>query len=844
MRYNIDMKTVLLDGNSILNRAYYAMPYLTDTEGRPTNAVYGFMTMLNKIITDIKPDKLAAAFDLRAPTFRHKVCDYYKATRKPMPDDLAVQVPVLKELLRSMDIAVVELEGYEADDIIGTLSERDEDTVIVTGDRDALQLISDKTTVWLTKRGISEVVVYDRARLLEDGLEPYQIVELKSLMGDSSDNIKGVTGVGEKTARELIEKYASLDGVYAHIDEIGGKLHDKLADGKAQAEHSRFLATIDRKVPLEISEEAMRLKQTFPSTAREMFVKLNFNSLVNRYKFDMPDASGEETAVRRKVEIVNVNSLEEIKKITSLDHSFFIDRDSVRLANCADTEYVLPLKQGLIAEGFDLDEIFKAAFLSDSLTIVHDKKSLLHMAEQPLKGKFFDTYLAEYLIDAAIYYENADKLFEKYGADKATPAAELFAIYDKQKQKLIENKLDKLYYEVELPLTDVLYDMEKVGMCVDLATLDKLGKGYKKATEELKNSIYEMAGVEFNVNSTRQLAEVLFDRLGLPHGKKNKTGYSLAADELEKLKGKHEIIELILRYRMLAKLNSTYIEGIRQLVSDGRVHTVFKQGLTVTGRLSSTEPNLQNIPVRDKEAMELRRMFVADDGCLLVSADYSQIELRLLAHFSKDKQLVKAYNDGEDIHRITAAAVHNVTPLEVTAEMRQRSKAVNFGIIYGISDYGLAENLKISPKTAHAFIERYFATYPTVKEFMKKNVEDAKRDGYIRTLLGRIRRFPELQSSNFNVRSFGERAAMNMPLQGTAADIIKVAMIKVYKALKAANLKSKLVLQVHDELIVNAPVGEVDEVKRIMTENMEGAVKLSVPLTVEVAEGKDWYGAH
>ena len=834
------MKTVLLDGNSLLNRAYYAIPYLTDVNGNPTNAVYGFMTMLIKIINEVKPDKIAAAFDLKAPTFRHKACDYYKATRKPMPEDLAVQVPVLKDLLRTMNIAVVELAGYEADDIIGTLANTDDETVIVTGDRDSLQLISDTTTVWLTKRGITDVAVYDEARLLEDGLKPYQIIELKSLMGDSSDNIKGVTGVGEKTAKDLILKYDSLEGVYAHIDEITGKLKEKLITDKEQAEFSKYLATIDIHVPLD--EFDMTLKTPFSNDAKQFFIKLNFNSLISRYKFE----NGQTESVKiDKSDVVKteVKALNELDGIIDKKFAVVFTDKNVYFACDGVNEYILKVREGgLIDEGFDLFEIADYVFKDEVKCIAHDKKALMRKLNRFIGIDCFDTYIAEYLIDANGNYEDINKLLDKYGADKSCPATALFTIAEKQVEQLKELELDKLYYDVEIPLIDVLYDMERIGVAVDINVLNSLGKTYREEIEVLKDKIYECAGVEFNINSTKQLAEVLFDRLNLPHGKKTKTGYSLAADELEKLKGKHEIIAYILRYRTLAKLNSTYIEGIRDLIVDGRVHTVYKQGMTVTGRLSSTDPNLQNIPVRDKEAMVLRKMFVADENCTLISADYSQIELRLLAHFSQDKELIDAYRNGDDIHRITAAAVYGVTPLEVTDEMRSGSKAVNFGIIYGISDFGLAEQLKISPKVAHAFIEKYFATYPTVKSYMDGNVESAKQNGYIRTLLNRLRRIPELASSNHNVRAFGERAAMNMPLQGTAADIIKVAMLKVDKALKDKGFRARIILQVHDELIVNCPDGEINEVKKIVKDNMENAVKLSVPLTVDIADGKDWYG--
>ena len=828
-------KTVLIDSNSLINRAFYAVPLLTDDNGLPTNAVLGYMNMLIKIFDEAKPTHIVAAFDVKKPTFRHLKCDYYKATRKPMPEDLAVQLPVLKEVLQLMGITICTLDGYEADDILGTLSRiLPGEKVIVTGDRDCLQLVSDETTVWLTKKGISEVVKYTPARLAEDGFTPTQIIELKSLMGDSSDNIKGVPGVGEKTAKDLIAKYGSLDGVYDSIEEIKGKLREKLEQNRDIAYESRYLATINCAAPLDIDVDSLELKTPFPAEAKERLESLKFRSVIPKLDF-----AGK--AVNKTFNSVNHNATkqEKAEKV-----SIFIDED-VHYSVDGETDVIIPLTKSLIDDGYDLYDALDIAYSMGEIVVLHDLKKHMRAHGTALYDRqVFDTYLAQYLISGGNNYEEIDKLFSAHGFSGDYPAAELFALATAQQAELVEKELVQIFNDVELPLLRVLYDMEQAGFKLDLDELNAAKQRYTAEVAEVTQQIYDAAGERFNINSTKQLGSVLFEKLGLPVVKKTKTGYSLTADVLEMMNGIHPIIAPILRYRKITKLLSTYIEGLLAVCdSAGRVHTEFKQGLTATGRLSSTEPNLQNIPVRTEEGQEIRKFFVAEKGNVLLCADYSQIELRLLAEFSRDKKLVDAYLAGEDIHRATAAAVNGVSPLEVTDSMRRDAKAVNFGIIYGISDFGLSENLGVSVKRAKQIIERYFQTYTGVAEYMEGNKAFARQNGYIRTFAGRLRYIPEIKSSNYNLRSFGERAAMNMPLQGASADIIKIAMIGVCKALAKGNYKARLILQVHDELIIECPVDEVEEVSRILKKEMENVGNFRVPLTVSLGKGNSWYEA-
>ena len=838
-------KIVLLDSYSLLYRAYYAIQTpMSDKNGRPLNAVFGFTNMLLRIIEELKPTHMVATFDTKGPTFRHEKCDYYKATRKPMPEDLRPQVDAVRELLSAMDVKIVEKAGFEGDDMLGTLSKKLEgEKIIVTGDRDSLQLVSDTTKVWLTKRGITDVVEYDLERLSQDGLKPYQIIELKALMGDTSDNIKGVQGVGEKTAKTLISTYGDIENLYAHIDEIKGKLGEKLKNGKEDAEQSKYLATINCEVDVDCDIDQLTFSP-FSQRVKEQLEDFEFRSILKRLDFDEDVQKEKADKTIRNIVVSDVSDIKGLEKGNIC--AIVYDEYRITLALSEEEEYQLNVRANLLDEGVYLDEALRDIAQSGAKIILHDVKYFMHLTNVT-DFDYFDTKIASYLLYAQRSYDTVGEVVDEYSefdcGDRL--AVGLFSAYKVLKDKILDEGLGKLFYEVEQPLTAVLYDMEKAGFCVDVKMLDELRVKYSEELAQLEKNIYLLAGESFNINSPKQLQNILYSKLGLPATKKTKSGASTDAEALEGLKGKHEIIEYILRYRQISKFKGTDIEGIDGLIDKktGRVHTVFNQTATVTGRLSSTEPNLQNIPVRTKEGRELRKMFVASPDRVLVCADYSQIELRLLAAFSKDERLVGAYQAGEDIHRETASAVYGVDIDDVTADMRRSAKAVNFGIIYGMSDYGLATELGIFPKHARYFIQRYFDTYSSVKEYMEENKRIAKETGKATTMLGRKRLIPELTSSNYNVRGFGERAAMNMPLQGSAADIIKISMIKVFNALKNEGLKARLILQVHDELIVDTPIEETEKVKKLLKDNMEEAVSLIVPLIAEVGVGKNWYEA-
>lgn len=838
-------KIVLLDSYSLLYRAYYAIQTpMSDKNGRPLNAVFGFTNMLLRIIDEIKPTHMVATFDTKGPTFRHKRCDYYKATRKPMPDDLRPQVDAVRELLTAMEVKIVQKEGFEGDDMLGTLSKKlDGDKIIVTGDRDSLQLVSDTTKVWLTKRGITDVLEYDLDRLAQEGLKPYQIIELKALMGDSSDNIKGIAGVGEKTAKSLISTYGDIENLYAHVDEIKGKLGEKLREGKTDAEESKYLATIncDVDVSCDINDFTF---SPFSAKVKAKLEDFEFRSIIKRLDFD------KENSVEKNTPSIDTKNVSEIGEIHGLKKgclcAVYYDDYMLRVATSLKEEYRLSARANLLDDGVYLDEALREIAQSGVKMVLHDAKHFMHLTNVT-DFEYFDTKIASYLLYAQRSYESINDVIDEYAELDCgdSLAVGLLSAYQALEKMIEKEGLTKLLFEVEQPLTAVLYDMEKAGFCVDVTMLDELRAKYKDELQELESKIYELAGERFNINSPKQLQNVLYVKLGLPSTKKTKSGASTDAEALEGLKGKHEIVEYILRFRQISKFKSTYIEGIDGLIDKktGRVHTVFNQTATVTGRLSSTEPNLQNIPIRTQEGRELRKMFVSSPDRVLVCADYSQIELRLLAAFSGDERLVNAYKAGEDIHRETASAVYGVEVDEVNSDMRRSAKAVNFGIIYGMSDYGLATELGIFPKHAKYFIERYFDTYKSVKAYMDENKRKAKENGRATTMLGRIRAIPELNSSNYNVRSFGERAAMNMPLQGSAADIIKISMIKVFSALKKEKLNARLILQVHDELIIDCPIDEVEKVKELLKKNMEEAVTLAVPLVADVGVGKNWYEA-
>lgn len=845
-------RLILLDSNSLINRAYYALPFLTNKTGQPTGAIFGYVNMLFKIIEEYKPTHIVATFDRKAPTFRKKMYAEYKANRKGMPDELAVQLQPLKDLLSAMKIPVVEKDGYEADDIIGTFAKKfDMPTYIVTGDRDSLQLIDDTTTVLLTKKGITEIAYYDQKALAEEGLKPSQIVDLKSLMGDSSDNIPGVAGVGEKTAKDLLNKYDTLDGVYQHIDDIKGKLREKLENNKDMAYLSYELATINVNSPVDIDIEQAKLQLPFSSNVKEMFRQLDFIKLISKLDFDT-DNSQEENEEIQVQEIVLNNSEELLgafKNVKDKGVFAFGSEDMTSFACDKNICYKVNICDNLFGEGVDYDEFVKCmkeVLESDKIQkYLFDAKNVMHWGEDKnivVTPPYSDPLIKAYLCNSIHNYKNMEDLCVSYGYPNSVSV--LVALDKELDREMNEKNLTKLYTDVELPLVKTLFDMEKHGFKVDLDILRELNEKFGKEINELTDQIVKYAGKPFNINSPKQLAVVLFEELGLKGGKKTKTGYSTNVEVLESLYYEHPIVPLILRYRELVKLKSTYLDGVLPLVdSKGYVHTIFKQTVTATGRLSSTEPNLQNIPVRKPEGKQIRKMYIASPGNQLVCADYSQIELRLMAHMSGDMTMIKAFNEGVDIHATTASQVLGVPIDKVDEDMRRQAKAVNFGIIYGISDFGLAHDLGIAQWQAKEFIEKYFVKYPQIKKFMDDSVAQATADGYIATMFGRRRDIPELASSNRNIKNFGERVAMNMPLQGSASDIIKIAMNKVAKALEEQNLQAKLIMQVHDELIVDSPSKEVDKVKAVMLECMQNVATLKVKLVADIGTGDNWLEA-
>ena len=850
MEDNMD-RLVLLDSNSLINRAFYALPPMTTHDGTNTNAIYGYMSMLNRIIADLKPTHIVATFDVHAPTFRKQMYDEYKAGRKPMPEELREQMPLLKELLQSMNIKVLEMAGYEADDLIGTLAKSSLDTYIVTGDKDSLQLVSDTTTVWLTRRGVSDVIEYTPERLLEDGLKPSQVIDLKALMGDKSDNIPGVPGVGEKTAKDLLAKYDNVEGIYSHIDEIKGKLKEKLENNKAMCKLSYDLATINTNVPIELSRDECMLVNPYNANSKKMLESLRFKTMVERLEFR--DEGGEvvENKSNDTFDVIEIDSSDNMRKIMLEAPNIAINIGNTIEFATTNTNYVVKIQEGFLDNGVSMVDvlgIFKEIFENKNIKkVVYDLKAIMRYFHDNnvdiMPQNTDDIMLKAYLIDPNINYKDVTKLLERYDQD-----GDSIAISIARADKIVDSDMTKslysLYSDIELPLLYVLYDMEMSGFRVDGAMLQELKKDFKARIDELSDSIKTMAGRDFNINSPKQLGEVLFVDMGLKGGKKTKTGYSTNVEALSSIMFEHPIIPMILKYRDVQKILSTYIEGMEPCInSDGKIRTTFKQAVTATGRLSSTEPNLQNLPIRKSEGRIIRKMFVASEECTLVTADYSQIELRLMAHLSGDETLIKAYNDGVDIHALTASKVYGVDVSEVTSDMRRDAKAVNFGIIYGISDFGLAGDLGVPVYKAKEFINKYFETYPKVKEYIDNIVESAKRDGMVTTMYGRVRQIPELKSSNYNMRMFGERVAMNTPLQGSASDIIKLAMLKVARELEKGGYKAKLIMQVHDELIVDTPLGEVDRVKVLLKDAMESVADLKVKLVADVAVGDNWLEA-
>lgn len=849
---------IAIDGNSLLYRAYYALTEMTSRKGEPTGALHGFLSMLLSL-KERKPKYVLVAFDVHQPTFRHLKYDGYKGGRPETPVDLVKQFSTLKTILNAMHICILECPGYEADDILGTVSRiadgRGIRTLIVTGDRDALQLANESTHILLTKKGVSETIEYTPELLMEQfGLSPDHMKDLKALMGDHSDNIPGIPGVGEKTALKLLSEYGSLESVIEHSNEIKGKLGEKVRDNTEQARFSYWLGTICTNAPLEFSIEDALFDEGRLWDAEPVLRELDLRSVISKLPKSNTEAA-KKAATSFSGKTVTVSCEDELAKIVehnqtgklALVHS----EGGIAFAFDNDTNYVLKSGDTLFDTGIEIETFYRtlSEFLSNEKNslIVFDLKDLLHK----LKGfgielccQTDDLMIAEYLLDSVRPISGIVELVSRYPEICDTVSACcLFSVCKEQKQRLSEIGLSELYDKLELPLCRVLFSMENDGVYVNDSALSELGHSFTEKTRQLETKIFQIAGEEFNILSPKQLGAVLFEKLGLPAKKKTKSGYSTDADVLEKLKDKSEIIQPVLDYRFLTKLKSTYVDGLTQLKcnKDGRIHSTFNQCLTATGRLSSSEPNLQNIPARTEIGREIRKAFEAKPGYLLVDGDYSQIELRLLAHISGDSDMIAGFNSGEDIHARTASEVFHVPLSEVTSEQRSAAKAVNFGIVYGISVYGLSENLNIPVSVAKDYIDRYFERYPSISSYMKKCVSDALECGYASTLYGRRRALPELKSSNFNVRSFGERVAMNMPIQGTAADVIKIAMLNTVRMLEQSGIDARLILQVHDELILEVKEEDAIKAQTILKNAMESAVDLSVPLTVEVKTGKSWY---
>ncbi|HWS29506.1 MAG TPA: DNA polymerase I [Clostridia bacterium] len=851
-------KLIAIDGNSLMHRAYWALPSMTAKSGVPTGAIFGFVNMLLKLLP-YEPSHLVVAFDMHGPTFRHEVYDEYKAGRKETPGDLRAQFPLVKELLKKMGIAVCEVERYEADDIIGTYArlanEKGIDALLVTGDRDALQLVSDKTHVLMTKKGISDTVEYDENELMRQyGLKPQQMVDLKGLMGDSSDHLPGIPGVGEKTALKLLQKYGTLEETLSHAEEETGALRVKLAENAELGRMSYRLGTIHTDAPVCFTLDDCVFSPARMASAVPMMNELELRSLLNRLPKGEESAVAPiaeamaEVATRKVNDIPSLNALCETLKHTKKAALY---AESSLLVAAGETEqYEIVLSATLFEQGLDEEQVLlalKPILESESTEkLFFDSKRFMHLAalyDVKIEGLRFDAMLADYLLHAIHPADSYKTLCAERIGLNVPNACALFRLQTEMLAEMKEKELLDLYNEVELPLARVLFDMERTGFRMDLNAAKELGETFSARIRMLEEQIYAQVGSNFNILSPKQLGAVLFDTLGLPTQKKNKSGYSTDAETLEALEDMHPIVKLVTEYRFLSKLKSTFIDGLLNLTDQktGRVHTSFNQNVAATGRISSTEPNLQNIPVRTEVGREIRKAFVASEGNVLVGADYSQIELRLLAHMSGDERMIAAFNDGADIHARTASEVFGVPFREVTSAQRSAAKAVNFGIVYGISDFGLAKNLGVSRKQAGDYIKMYLDRYSGVREYMHSAVEEGKRLGYVKTLMGRRRELPELKSSNYNTRSFGERVAMNMPLQGTAADIIKLAMVRVCDALQKEGLKSKLILQIHDELIIDAPREEARRAGEILCDCMQNAMKLRVPLLADVRTGRSWF---
>lgn len=889
-------KLLVVDGNSIVNRAFYGImgnKMLQTADGTYTNAVYGFLAILFKELDDVKPDYIAVAFDLKAPTARHKMYDGYKATRKGMPEELASQMPILKKVLRAMNIVIIEKEGYEADDVLGTLSRIGEENglevVLLTGDRDSFQLATDKVSIYLprTKAGKTETEIFDRSKVLEVyGVEPKQMIEVKGLQGDTSDNIPGVPGIGEKTALSIVKEYGTIDNLYEKIennqDNLKGKQREKIVENKELAYLSRTLGTINLQTPIEKNLEELKIKEWNKNEVLELFKELRFNRYIDR--FNLSECKEENEKENNKIEfekeiIENESVLKCVKEKIKQEKImyFYIETeeniDSIIKKNMKVINIYLKNENKVyIYNSKNINDIRDILEDESILKCSYDLKLVYILAEEAgiaPKNFMFDIKIAGYLLNATTNLYSIPDLMRTYigeeveeqdgkneqmnlfeTEEKIDETASVYAysvgkLHDVLEEDLKKNDMLELFNKIEMPVLEVLADMQFQGMYVDKDELVEYGKELKTRIDGLTKEIHVLAGEEFNVNSTKQLGEILFEKLKLPVVKKTKNGYSTDVETLEKLQGEHEIIEKILEYRQLAKLNSTYIEGMIPYINKNtnRIHSYFHQTVTATGRISSTEPNLQNIPTRIEIGKKLRKVFKPGKDRVFLDADYSQIELRVLAHISKDEIMVDNFINDEDIHAQAASRVFGVPLEKVTKELRSKAKAVNFGIVYGISDFGLAGQIHSSRKEAKQYIEQYLEKYNGIKHFMDGVIEEAKEKGYIETMYKRRRYIPELKSKNYMVRKFGDRVAMNTPIQGTAADIMKIAMIKVYNTLKENKCRSKIVLQVHDELLIETYIDELDKVKKILVDCMENAAKLIVPLKVDVEVGENWYDA-
>ena len=898
-------RLILVDGNSIMNRAFYGImgsKMLTTSDGTYTNAVYGFLSILFKIEEDLNPDYIAVAFDLKGPTERHKMYEGYKANRHGMPDELAQQMPIIKDVLKAMNIKIIEKQGYEGDDILGTLSKEAEeqgiDVTILSGDRDTFQLTSDKVTVRIprTKMGKTENEDYDRTRVLEEyGIEPKELIEVKGLMGDTSDNIPGIPGVGEKTALNLIRHYKTIDNLYKEVEtnesliDVKGKLKEKILENKEIAYLSRKLGEINRQAPIETSLEELKKQEWNNQEVYNLFKYLRFNRYIDR--FNMENSNAGQTPNEQLFEKEAVNELEKIKEIIEKvkkenELIYYIETDELETKDTIINKkiksisiYDKELKKAyyiLLEE--DKIQLFKEIFEDNNVKKIGYKQKidyiLLREKEINVSNFYYDIELAAYILnpteskynleklamdylklDINEYNKKEEKQINLFEAQENKTEKEIekncmyvytiYNVYEKTMEKLKEtNQLD-LFNNIEMPLVKVLADMQYIGIYVDKNELVEFGNTLKNEIEKLTGEIYKLAGEEFNINSTKQLGIILFEKMKLPVVKKTKSGYSTDVEVLEKLKNENEIVSKILDYRQLVKLNSTYVEGLIPYINDkdNRIHSYFHQTVTATGRISSSEPNLQNIPTRFDLGKQIRKVFKPKEGYVFVDADYSQIELRVLAHIADDEHMIEAFNNNEDIHRQTASKVFDIPMKEVTSKQRSDAKAVNFGIVYGISDFGLGEQLGISRKQAKLYIEQYLDKYQKIKEFMENIKESAKKEGYVETLFNRRRYIPEMNSNNYMVRQFGARVAMNTPIQGTAADIMKIAMIKLFNELKEKKLESNILLQIHDELLLEVKKEEKDEVEKLLKDSMEGAMQLKVPLKVELSEADNWYEA-